>query len=280
MEAIIDMQALSYKSGYTYLLHDINWQVQKGEHWVVFGLNGSGKTTLLSTIAGYRRQTHGTLRVFGESYSEDNVFDLRKRIGWVSSSFFDKYMSNESALSIVLSGLSGTLGLSGQIGNEDVMMAQALLRQFGLGEKIDYPFDVLSKGERQNVLIARALLPSPDILIMDEPSTGLDVLAKEYMLSVTRELAEKTGITLIYVTHYAEEIQPLFAHTLLLKRGRVYKKGLTDALFCDEVLSSFLDHPVHCEKIAAGYSLHADMPSTICDLLARQTLKGGEHHGH
>lgn len=280
MAPIIDMQELSYKSGYTYLLHDINWKVERGEHWVVFGLNGSGKTTLLSTIAGYRRQTHGTLKVFGETYGDDNVFQLRRRIGWVSSSFFDKYMSRESALSIVLSGLSGTLGISGAVTDDDVMMAQALLRQFGLEDKMDYPFDILSKGERQNVLIARALLPSPDILIMDEPSTGLDVIAKEYMLSVTRELAEKTDMTLIYVTHYAEEIQPLFKHALLLKRGRVYKKGLTETLFCEDTLSSFLERPVRCEKNDAGYVLHADVSSTICELLKNREVKGGEPHGN
>lgn len=89
MEPIIKINQLSYKSGYTYLLRDINWEVKKGEHWVVFGLNGSGKTTLLSMIAGYRKQTHGSLQLFGEPYSDANVFDFRKKVGWVSSSFFD-----------------------------------------------------------------------------------------------------------------------------------------------------------------------------------------------
>ncbi len=113
---------------------------------MVFGLNGSGKTTLLSMIAGYRKQTHGSLQLFGEPYSDQNVFEFRKKVGWVSSSFFDKYMNRESALNIVLSGLSGTLGLSGGITNQQVKMAKQLLKQFHLGDKIDYPFDLLSKG--------------------------------------------------------------------------------------------------------------------------------------
>lgn len=272
MEPIIKINNLSYKSGYTYLLRDINWEVQKGEHWVVFGLNGSGKTTLLSMIAGYRRQTHGSLQLFGKPYCDETVFDFRQKVGWVSSSFFDKYMNHESALNIVLSGLSGTLGLSGGITNKQVKMAKLLLKQFNLGDKIDYPFDILSKGERQNVLIARALLPQPEILILDEPSTGLDVLAKEYMLSVVRELAANTDITMLYVTHYAEEIQPLFQHSMLLKKGRVYAKGLTEDLFQDERLTGFLEYPVHCSREGGGYQIEAHVPSNICQLLNSQEV--------
>ena len=272
MEPIIKINNLSYKSGYTYLLRDINWEVQKGEHWVVFGLNGSGKTTLLSMIAGYRRQTHGSLQLFGKPYCDETVFDFRQKVGWVSSSFFDKYMNHESALNIVLSGLSGTLGLSGGITNKQVKMAKQLLKQFNLGDKIDYPFDILSKGERQNVLIARALLPQPEILILDEPSTGLDVLAKEYMLSVVRELAANTGITMLYVTHYAEEIQPLFQHSMLLKKGRVYAKGLTEDLFQDERLTGFLEYPVHCSREGGGYQIEAHVTSNICQMLNSQEV--------
>ena len=223
-------------------------------------------------IAGYRRQTHGSLQLFGKPYCDETVFDFRQKVGWVSSSFFDKYMNHESALNIVLSGLSGTLGLSGGITNKQVKMAKLLLKQFNLGDKIDYPFDILSKGERQNVLIARALLPQPEILILDEPSTGLDVLAKEYMLSVVRELAANTGITMLYVTHYAEEIQPLFQHSMLLKKGRVYAKGLTEDLFQDERLTGFLEYPVHCSREGGGYQIEAHVPSNICQLLNSQEV--------
>ena len=272
MEPIIKISNLSYKSGHTYLLRDVNWEVQQGEHWVVFGLNGSGKTTLLSMIAGYRKHTYGSLEVFGEPYSETNIFETRKKIGWVSSSFFDKYMNHESALNIVLSGLSGTLGLSGDISNQQVKTARSLLKQLHLGDKVDYPFEILSKGERQNVLIARALLPQPEILILDEPSTGLDVLAKEYMLSVVRELAANTSITILYVTHYAEEIQPLFQHSQLLKRGRDYAKGKTEALFQDETLSGFLEYPLHCYPEHEGYRMEAQVSSDICGLFHKQEV--------
>lgn len=272
MEPIIKLTNLSYKSGYQYLLRDINWEVQPGEHWVVFGLNGSGKTTLLSIIAGYRKHTYGALQVLGEPYSGENILNIRRKIGWVSSSFFDKYMRKESALNIVLSGLSGTLGLDGAITNRQVRLAQKLLQQLQLSDKIDYPFDLLSKGERQNVLIARALLSKPEILILDEPSTGLDLLAKEYMLSIVRELAKKTSVTILYVTHYAEEIQPLFQHSLLLKKGRIYAKGRTEDLFTDKKLSGFLDYPVCCRKEKMGYQIDAEVSSDICSLLRSEEV--------
>ena len=207
---IIDVHGLSCKSGNNYLLHDVNWKVYPGEHWVVFGLNGSGKTTLLGAVAGFQPYTHGTLRVFGEEYSDENIFRLRRRIGFVSSSFFDKVVAEEAVINIVLSGLFGSLGVRGKVSDRARVEAEMLLATFGLEEKIDYPFKMLSKGERQNVLIARALLVRPDILILDEPGTGLDVLAREKTLYMVQQLARETGTAIIYVTHYPEELRPEF----------------------------------------------------------------------
>lgn len=137
---IIDVHGLSCKSGNNYLLHDVNWKVYPGEHWVVFGLNGSGKTTLLGAVAGFQPYTHGTLRVFGEEYSDENIFRLRRRIGFVSSSFFDKVVAEEAVINIVLSGLFGSLGVRGKVSDRARVEAEMLLATFGLEEKIDYPF--------------------------------------------------------------------------------------------------------------------------------------------
>lgn len=97
-EYMIDLEKVSCKSGYHYLLKDVTWQVRPGEHWVVFGMNGSGKTTLLSIIAGYKHFTSGSVKIFGEEYTNENILDIRQKIGWISTSFFDKYYSRESAL--------------------------------------------------------------------------------------------------------------------------------------------------------------------------------------
>ena len=129
MEPVINIEKLCCQTGNRYLLRDINWQVYQGERWVVFGLNGSGKTTLLSIIAGYKSQTSGTVEVFGEAFSNNNILSIRKRIGWVSSSYFDKYYTKESALDIVLSGLCGTLGKDSTVKPDDYIRAKTLLKE-------------------------------------------------------------------------------------------------------------------------------------------------------
>lgn len=244
MPIIVNCEKLTCQAGRRYLVHNINWQIKEGEHWVVFGLNGCGKTTLLSIIAGFKGYQGGKLEVFGQQYSENNIFELRRRIGWVSSSFFDKYLSWESALSIVLAGASGTLGVRGHIDNCDVKRAVMLLEKLWLKEKIDQPFALMSKGERQRVLLARALLKEPELLILDEPTTGLDIYAKQYILTAIDDLAKNTHLTIVYVTHYVEEILPTFNQALLMKNGRIYQKGLSKDLFTDEAISHLIDYPV------------------------------------
>ena len=147
-DVLIKATQVSCKVGSRYLIKQINWTVHKGEHWVIFGMNGSGKTTLLSIIAGYRNYTSGKLELLGEPLTAENILSLRKRIGWVSSSFFDSYYKNESALEIILAGKSGTLGLDFSIEEKDVQVAKELLRQVHLEEKCNMPFCTLSKGER------------------------------------------------------------------------------------------------------------------------------------
>lgn len=270
-QPLIDVRGLSCKSGTSYLLHDVSWQVQRGEHWVVFGLNGSGKTTLLGAVAGFQPTTHGSLRVFGEAYNDENLFRLRRRIGFVSSSFFDKIVGSESVMNLVLSGLFGSLGVRGMVRDEERVQAETLLWAFGLEEKMDYPFSMLSKGERQNVLIARALLAQPEILILDEPGTGLDVLAREKTLYLVERLAETTDTAIIYVTHYPEELRPSFDHCLMLRRGRVYKKGATIALFQKDILDDFFGEPIILHTDADGrYEVRATAPDSLYASLNQQ----------
>lgn len=243
-DVVIDVKNLCCLSGNHYILNNISWQVRQGEQWVVFGRNGCGKTTLLSIIAGYKDFTKGKLKVLGESYSERNILEIRKKIGWISSSFFDKCYQKETVKDIVLSGKFGTLGLEFDVTNADLIRATKLLKELGLKDKIKVPFDTLSKGERQNVLIARAFMNNPEILILDEPGTGLDVLARENLLATIRKMSEEQNVTTIYVTHYPEEILMGFDHCLLLKNGLVYKQGMTLDLMTTENMSEFFSHDV------------------------------------
>lgn len=252
MEAMINVENLCCQTGSRYLLRDINWQVQRGERWVVFGLNGSGKTTLLSIIAGYKMPTSGTVEVFGEAYSQETVLKNRKKIGWVSSSYFDKYYTKESALTIVLSGLCGTLGIDSTVQADDYIRAKALLKEWNMDRKFDMPFSTMSKGERQNVLIARALISSPEILVLDEPGTGLDVLAREQLLRKIDILAKEQQMTIIYVTHYPEEILPVFDQCIVLQRGKIADQGPIAEVMSTERLSQTLEFDITMQYTPDG----------------------------
>jgi iron complex transport system ATP-binding protein len=265
-ETVIKVKNLSCLSGSQFLLYNINWEIKKGEQWVVFGRNGCGKTTLLSIIAGYKSFSSGELEVFGQTYDASNILDIRKRIGWISSSFFDKYYHGERVLDIVLASLTGALGMPLEVENAQLAKAKQLLTQLGLRDKIDNTFDMLSKGERQHVLIARAFMTDPEILILDEPGNGLDVLARERLLATIQTLAAGRDTTIIYVTHYPEEILPSFDKSLLLRNGAVYQTGTTQELFTTEVMSDFLNHAIHVEYTGERYNF--SLPSDAQGMFA------------
>ena len=266
-ETVIKVKNLSCLSGSKFLLYNINWEIKKGDQWVVFGRNGCSKTTLLSIIAGYKSFSSGELEVFGQKYDASNILDIRKRIGWISSSFFDKYYHEERVLDIVLASLTGALGMPIEVENAQLAKARLLLTKLGLKDKIDNTFEMLSKGERQHVLIARAFMTDPEILILDEPGNGLDVLARERLLATIQELAAGKETTIIYVTHYPEEILPSFDNALLLRNGAVYQAGATKELFTTEVMSDFLNYAIRVEDTGGRYnfSLPSDAQGMFAD---------------
>lgn len=264
-EPLIRAHNLSLQSGNKFLLHEINWEVYPGEHWLVFGMNGSGKTTLLSIVAGFNSASSGELTLFGERFTDENIFHMRRKIGWISNSFFEKHLSYESVLNIVLSGLSGTLGIRFYVLNEDVYRAKEILKELRIIDKLDTPFCYLSKGEQQNVLLARALINQPRILVLDEPGTGFDIYAREYMLNTVEDLAKDERITVIYVTHYADEIRPFLNKTLLLKNGRVFAQGDTQEVLTTTNISNLIGDPVTVEQNAVSKKIEISLnaPSKI-----------------
>ena len=250
MEGVLEIKQLSCKMGKNYLLRDINWQVNRGEQWIVYGMNGSGKTTLLSIIAGYKHYTEGSVRIFGEPWGFSDVLKLRQKIGFVSSSFFDKHYSRENVLDIVLSGKTGALGLAEDITLADALQARRLLRRLNLGNKLEKQFDMLSKGERQIVLLARALFNHPKLLLLDEPMSGLDIYNREYLFQLLEEL--KDEVTMIYVTHQAEEISGVFNKGLLLKKGHVFAQGDLEEVLTGAKISALLGYPAQVETDQRG----------------------------
>ncbi|GGE55424.1 putative ABC transporter ATP-binding protein YlmA [Pullulanibacillus camelliae] len=242
---VVDINSISWKRGEDWILRDVSWHIRRGEHWSLVGLNGSGKTTLLNMICGYLWPTSGSVSVLGETFGRCDLRELRKRIGWVSNSLQEKLHQENTAKEIVLSGRFASIGLYDHITPEDEARAEGFLRLMRCEALMDRAYQTFSQGERQRILIARALMASPELLILDEPCTGLDLLAREQLLEMIDKIAQDPhGPTLIYVTHHVEEILPCFTHTLMLKKGEVFHSGPTPSALTTEQLTDFFETPI------------------------------------
>lgn len=251
---IIDIDHVTWERGADAILEDVSWQVSPSQHWCLLGLNGSGKTTLLNMINGYIWPTSGRVSVLGHKFGEYDLRELRKSIGWVSTSLQQRLYGSEKALQTVLSGKHGTIGVYDEITPEDRDRASGLLDQLGCGALKDRTYDTLSQGQRQRILIARALMADPRLLILDEPGTGLDLFAREQLLNMVSSIAGgENPPTVIFVTHHVEEIMPVFTHTLLLKKGKVFAAGETENILTTSQMSGFFDVPVQIEKRHGRY---------------------------
>lgn len=246
---VIDVRDVSIIRDSIYILKDINWKVKKGEHWAILGLNGSGKTTLLNMISGYMLPSKGEVRVLGKTFGRYDLRELRKSIGWVSSALKEKLYGNESAEDIVISGKYASIGLLNTPTKEDKKRAIDLLDKLSSSHLAHRVYKTLSQGEKQRILIARGLMSSPKLLILDEPCTGLDIFAKDQLLNDIENFSNHSDSpTLIYVTHHIEEILPIFNHTLLMRRGEIHSLGPTSEILTDENLSDFFETKIKCHR--------------------------------
>jgi iron complex transport system ATP-binding protein len=220
------------------ILGDISWDVERGEKWVVLGRNGSGKTTLLRLLAGYGFPSRGTLEILGETFGKTDLRQMRKRVGWVHGDLAAEIPPFMSAIEVVLSGARGSLAFYETAGRAEKTAAARHLDSMGAGGLAARIFRTLSTGERQRVLIARALTAHPEILLLDEPCAGLDPLAREEFLeSLSALLQDRDGLTVVAVTHHVEEIVEGFAKVLVLDRGGVVAQGRKARVMKREVLS-------------------------------------------
>jgi len=225
-------------------LRDVNWRVARGEHWAMLGANGSGKTSLLSALTGYLMPTAGEISLLGKIYGETDWRELRRKIGLVSSSVRQMMADDEPALATVASGKYAMIDFWGRLTRAEKNRAAKLLRQVECAYLADRPWRVLSQGERQRVLIGRALMAKPRVLILDEPCAGLDPAARENFLQFLQRLGRKKNApTLVLVTHHVEEIMPVFSHLLVLKNGSVLAAGKkVDVLNSKNLSRAFTTH--------------------------------------
>ena len=227
------------------ILNNFSWHVETGQHWAILGLNGSGKTMLVKVINGYIWPNDGTVQVLGETYGQTYIPKLRTRIGWVSNAMIENFNWQDNAVEIVLSGKFGALRLFEDVSDEDIDQAVQVMKRFNCAHLANKPFEQLSQGEKQRVQIARALMAEPEILILDEPCGGLDLIERENLLQTIEQIASGENCpTLIYVTHHVEEILPCFTHVLLMKDGKDVAIGGREKILTEEKLSAFFDRPV------------------------------------
>ena len=262
MKVLFDLKDLSIHRSGVHILDGVNWQVKSGEHWVILGANGSGKTSLLKALTGYMMPTRGEITLLGEEYGGSDWRELRKRIGVVSSSISHLVHDDDSGLEIVVGGSQAMIGFWGRISRSGRERARRVLSLLRVPQAVERNWEVLSQGERQRVLIARALMAKPVILILDEPCEGLDPVAREKFLNDLRKLAKrKNAPGLVLVTHHIEEIVPEFTHILALRQGRIIYAGPKSGGLNGQTLKKIFDAPLSVWKSDSRYYLRRISPA-------------------
>lgn len=253
---VLEISNLRVERNGIVILKDVLWRVERGQHWVILGANGSGKTSLLSALTGYLTPTAGDISLLGKTYGGSDWRELRKQIGLVSSAVRQMMAADEPALETVASGKDAMIDFWGRLSREDKARATQILRQIECSQLAERPWQVLSQGERQRVLIGRALMAKPRMLILDEPCAGLDPAAREHFLQFLQRLGKnRNAPTLVLVTHHVEEIMPVFSHVLILKDGQTLASGGKQEMLKTGLLSRAFGAPVKVQANAGRYAM-------------------------
>ncbi|MGH3827757.1 MAG: ABC transporter ATP-binding protein [Pseudonocardiaceae bacterium] len=238
-DLVVRMDGVGVRRGASTLLREVDWRVELDEKWVVLGPNGAGKTTLLRLAATELHPSVGTVHVLGERLGRADVFELRPRIGFSSASLASRIPGDEVVSDLVVSAGYAVLGRWRERYEDlDTARATGLLAACGIEAMARRRFGTLSEGERKRVLIARALMTDPELLLLDEPAAGLDLGGREDLVGRLAALAlDPDSPATVLVTHHVEEIPPGFTHAMLLRDGAVVAQGLLEAVLTEDNLS-------------------------------------------
>lgn len=236
------------------VLDGIDWTVRPHERWVILGRNGSGKTSLVRIASLYQHPSSGTVDVLGERLGRTDVRVLRRRIGLASAAMADQLRPALTATEVVMTARYAALEPWWHTyDGEDRARARALLERLHVGGFAERAFGTLSSGERQRVLLARTLMNDPGLVLLDEPTAGLDLGGREELVaSLATVASDASAPAMVLVTHHVDEIPPSFTHVLLLREGRVSAAGPIDATLSEAALSSCFGLPLRLERRPEG----------------------------
>ncbi|MBY8856449.1 ABC transporter ATP-binding protein [Nocardia sp. CA2R105] len=254
-DLLIDFNQVTVRrSGHT-LVGPISWQVELDERWVVLGPNGAGKTSLLRMAAAELHPTSGTAHLLGEVLGRTDINDLRPRIGLSSAAVASRVPLDEKVSDLVVSAGYAVMGRwREEYEDLDTDRAVDMLESLGAEHLSDRAYGTLSEGERKRVLIARALMTDPELLLLDEPGAGLDLGGREELVERLGDLASNPDSpATVLVTHHVEEIPPGFSHGLLLNEGSVVAQGLLEDVLTAENLSKAFRQSITLDRIEGRY---------------------------
>ncbi|QBS40587.1 ABC transporter ATP-binding protein [Nocardia sp. CS682] len=253
------------RSGHT-LVGPVTWQVELDERWVVLGPNGAGKTSLLRMAAAELHPTSGTAHLLGEVLGKVDISELRPRIGLSSAAVAGRVPRDEKVSDLVVSAGYAVLGRWRERYDDiDTDRAVDMLESLGAEHLSDRTYGTLSEGERKRVMIARALMTDPELLLLDEPAAGLDLGGREELVERLGDLAaDPDSPAIVLVTHHVEEIPPGFTHGLLLNEGEVVAQGLLTDVLTSENLSDAFRQSIALDRVDGRY-------------FARRARRAGKH---
>ncbi len=265
METVVDLRDVTVVRGGARLLNDVSLTTRVGEHWVVVGPNGAGKTTLVRVIAGRETPLSGTATVLGTDVTTAGPGELGTRIGFASQSLSQRIPASERVRSVVQTAAWGqSVSYREDYEAADTARAHDLMVLFGVDALADRRLGSLSEGERQRVLLARALMADPEVLILDEPTAGLDLGARELLVSALAEIASSPrSPQLILVTHQIEEIAPGFTHGAVVSDGRILAAGPIDQVLTGVTLSRAFNLPLTAGVTDGRWWAHGVGPAPV-----------------
>jgi iron complex transport system ATP-binding protein len=259
MSLVLDFNNITVLRDQKPILNNVDWQVRSDQRWVIIGPNGAGKTTLLRVAASQIHPSTGTAKLLGSTLGQVNVFDLRTRIGFASNAMSSHIPNSESVLDAVMTASYGITGRWNEMYDDvDERRARRVLAEWQLDELADRAFGTLSDGEKKRAQIARAVMPDPELLLLDEPVASLDMAAREHTISVLGNYASApTAPAIIMVTHHIEEIPTGFTHALILSRGQVYAAGEIDSTLTTEKISGAFGFGLEVSKDGGRFRVKA-----------------------